>query len=126
MPWNNPTDTNRIIQHLGLGALYIEYDIVVSQQDAITTKRPDIIPLIQADLDTLDTLDASLTTEQGSTAGALIRADVLEWEGGGAKTAGISQRYDAIRRRVANMMSLEVGAGSGGGGGFGSGCLKRG
>lgn len=69
---------------------------------------------IQLDLDTLDTLDALLTTEQGNAAGALIKADVLEWQPG-AKTTTIERRYMTLRQRVARVLSQSYeDSGSGG------------
>lgn len=82
--------------------------MIDEQMASIEADLPDLVAVIQADLDTLDTLDASLTTEQGSTNAGLVRADVLEWDVS-RKTSGISSEFERIRRRIAQMLSQQIG-----------------
>lgn len=107
-------DVNRVIKYLQLGAAYTVEDYVTSAMAAVETQRPTIVPSIQADLNTLDTLDAAQTTEKGSTSNALIKADVLEWESSAARTAGISDEITRIASRVASTLGLSMGAASSG------------
>jgi hypothetical protein len=73
--------------------------LIQQQMSKVEVVTPYLIATIEADLATLETLDASLTTEKGSTNAALIQADVLRWAEG-SKTAGIASRYEEIRQRV--------------------------
>jgi hypothetical protein len=95
--------------------------LVRQQLSSLETTLPELVPIIQDDLDTLDTLDTALVAERGSINSSLIKADVLEWEGRGQKTAGISVEFERIRRRIAQMLSQQIG-----GGGRGMGSLMRG
>lgn len=107
-------DKTRILKYRAYTVRSDEYTsvtlstLIQQQMNDIETNLPDLVPVIQADLATLDALDASLTTEQGSTNSSLIRADVLEWEGGGRKTAGIAARFEAVRERIAQMLSQAI------------------
>lgn len=96
------------------------------QMQTVLDVAPFLIPIIESDLATLETLDITLTTEKGSTSGALIKADVLAWEGGGARTTSISARYDELRDRIARMLSQAIVEDSSSGGGWGMGVLQKG
>lgn len=131
MPWAT-TSLTRILKHR---AYEINAEAVTSlalktliqgQMDNVEVNLPELIPEIEADLATLETLDTSLTTEQGSTGNALIQADVLRWAEG-KKTAGIETRYEALRIRVARLLSQAlVDSGGLSGGGWGMSSLGKG
>ena len=111
-----PTDKTRIIKYRAYNLPSEESLVTVSNLSDwidgllanLEANLPDLIAAIQADLDSLDALDLTLNTEQGSTASGLIRADVLEWEPGGAKTRGIEVRFESIRGRIAAILSQTI------------------
>ncbi len=96
------------------------------QMDNVNDNAPFLIPIIEADLATLETLDVTLTTEKGSTSGALIRADVLEWSDKAPRTASVDVRYNEIRDRIARMLSQAIADDGCNAGGWGMGTLMRG
>lgn len=130
MPWLTTSKT-RIIKHqayrINVAAVTAQtLNQLINQQMAeVLSGLPDLVPIIEADLATLELLDTALTVEQGSTSAGLTRADVLEWDVD-KKTSGISSRYDAIRMRVANLLSQAIASESTSGGAWGSGGLMRG
>jgi len=70
-------DLIRVLKYLEINPFTSQgEDYVRAQMERTEDSLPGLVPEIQADLDTLDTLDATLTTEQGSTNAALIKADV--------------------------------------------------
>lgn len=99
-------------------------DLLDQQMAYLLDKLPDMVAIVETDLATLETLDTSLTTEQGSTNASLIRADVLEWSAG-QKTSGIEKRYETVRSRIARTLSQSFGDGAIGGGSWGLGMLGR-
>ncbi len=105
---------------------YTLSDLIDQQMDALLTDLPEMVTVVEADLATLDSLDTLLTSEQGSSNAALIKADVLEWEGSGARTLGISQRYDSLRSRIASILAQDLEVSGNSAGGFGSGSLMSG
>lgn len=93
-------------------------DLIDVQMAYLETNLPDLVAVVQADLATLDTLDEQMTTEQGSVNATLIQADVLRWSDAKSKTVGISDRIDAIRARVARLLSQTLDVGVTGGQGM--------
>ncbi|MGA0200575.1 MAG: hypothetical protein ACO3NK_15935, partial [Prochlorotrichaceae cyanobacterium] len=82
-------DLIRVIKYLEIQPFTSQGEEFVRAQMVRTeTELPGLVPEIQSDLDKLDTIDATLTTEQGSVNASLIKADVLEWEPGGRRVAG--------------------------------------
>lgn len=100
--------------------------LIDEQMANIEENLPDLVDVIEDDLATLDTLDALLTTEQGSANATLIKADVLMWAEDKDKTSGIQQRFDSIRMRVARLLSQQITQNCSVAGGFGTGSLMRG
>lgn len=98
--------------------------LIDQQMQSVEDSNPDLIPVIEADLTTLDSLDTLLTTEEGSANSALIQADVLRWAEG-QKTSGIKTRFESIRARIARMLSQSIAA-QPISNGWGSGTLDRG
>lgn len=81
-------------------------EMIDTQMASIERDLPELITHIEADLATLTTLKTTRTTERGSTSGALIRADVLEWSEN--KTGSIVQEYETLRKGVADMLAQTV------------------
>ena len=118
-------DLIRVLKYLEINPFTSQgEDYVRAQMERTEDSLPGLVPEIQADLDTLDTLDATLTTEQGATNAALIKADVLEWEPGGRRTQGLATESARIKQRLRNLLGL--GSGTGGSSRGGMGTLARG
>ena len=100
--------------------------LIDQQMQSVEDNFPDLIPIIEADLATLDTLDSALTTEGGSTNSALIQAAELKWSDTRSKTSGISARFEEIRSRIAVLLSQSIVSQPAVSGGWGSGTLDRG
>ena len=106
-------DLTRVIKYLEINPFTTQGEEYVRiQMERTEDSLPNLVPEIQADLDTLDTLDASLTTEQGSTNAALIKADVLEWEPGGARTRGLYAEAARLKIRLRSLLGLAANGGS--------------
>ena len=106
-------DLTRVIKYLEINPFTTQGEEYVRiQMDRTEDSLPNLVPEIQADLNTLDTLDASLTTEQGSTNAALIKADVLEWEPGGARTRGLYAEAARLKTRLRSLLGLTASSGS--------------
>ena len=88
-------------------------EMIRSQMEYLERDIPALVPSIQSDLDTLDSLDATLTTEQGSANSTLIKADVLEWSDTRDRMSGIKERFDAVRLRIAAGLSQSIASGGG-------------
>ena len=117
-------DLIRVIKYLEIQPFTSQGEEFVRAQMVRTeTELPGLVPEIQADLDKLDTIDAALTTEQGSVNAALIKADVLEWEPGGRRTTGFTSEMARIKNRIRALLGI---SGPTTGGRSGMGILMRG
>lgn len=106
-------DLTRVIKYLEINPFTPKGEEYVRiQMERTEDSLPNLVPEIQADLNTLDTLDAALTTEQGSTNAALIKADVLEWEPGGARIRGLHAEAARLKTRLRSLLGLAANGGS--------------
>ena len=117
-------DLIRVIKYLEIQPFTSQGEEFVRAQMVRTeTELPGLVPEIQADLDKLDTIDATLTTEQGSVNASLIKADVLEWESGGRRVAGFTAEMSRLKNRIRTLLGIDSPTA---GGRSGMGILMRG
>lgn len=108
MPFT-PEDKVLIYKHLGYGATSEDQSTVDQSIKIVEEDYDFLIPTIQADLATLESLDQQLTTEQGSVNSTLVRADVLAWSENKDKLGGIKAEYNRILSRIRRMMKFPDG-----------------
>lgn len=101
-------DLIRVIKYLEIQPFTSQGEEFVRAQMVRTeTELPGLVPEIQSDLDKLDTIDATLTTEQGSVNASLIKADVLEWEPGGRRVAGFTAEMSRLKNRIRTLLGID-------------------
>ena len=93
----------KVIKHLNItiadaASVQIALD-VAEQSPAIETEVASILAFIED-------LAGKIATEQSSPNSAMTRADVVEWEGGGARTKGMYTALNNAKRLLANMLGL--------------------
>ncbi len=100
-----PTDTYlKVIKCLNLT---IDDEIVVKAALAIAEATPEVETEVTNILDQIAVLEGSILAELSSPNSAMIRADVVEWEGGGARAKGMKQALGTLKQQLANLLGLE-------------------
>lgn len=102
-------DFTRIIKYLQIQPFTSTgEEFVRSQMERTEQQFAGLVTVIQADLDTLDTLDAQMTAERNSSNSALIQADVLRWsDRPGARTEGLGSEMTRLTARIASLLGLK-------------------
>ena len=100
------TDTYNILKHLGLPFSQLNY--LREQIDIVALEGTDYEQLILDTLTKLEAVALKLSEEQSNPNSALIRADVLEWEGGGKRSAGITAEYGRLKAYLANLLNIPL------------------
>lgn len=92
----------RIFRHLRLSALQEgELEVLMGKLNS-----PMLIEEIESLLEELDSIEAQIKEELTNPNYALIQADVLKWEGGGARATGMKQHRSELRFRLANLLGF--------------------
>lgn len=100
-------DAYRILKFLSLP--YSQLSFIKEQITKISTEEGEefeayILKLL-ADLESLET---TITEEKSNPNAGLIKADVLEWEGGGSRSKGMTQEYNKLRGQLANFLNIDL------------------
>lgn len=109
MTWNTttaPIDRERIRKALLYPAAKITVNQIQTAMDRITLESPESISSIQSLLDKLDDIDDLILTANSDSSYAMIRADVVEWEGGGKRTAGLWVERNGVIQELSSTLSL--------------------
>ena len=100
-----PSDTYlKVIKYL---------NITIAQADSIHTAlseaeaKPEVEAEVTEVLGKIATLEAGILAERSSPNSAMIRADVVEWEGGGARSRGMIVALNLLKQELANLLGLE-------------------
>lgn len=93
-----------ILSLFGLG-----FDLEAQIQDILdrVLTTPDRIELIDNLISDIEDLNDAIAAEQSSPNNALIKADVLEWQGYGTRTAGAIALRLELLTRLSNLLGLE-------------------
>ena len=67
---------------------------------------PEVEAEVNDILSQLAALESSLLAERNNPNSAMIRADVVEWEGGGARSRGMIVASNNLKRELANLLGL--------------------
>lgn len=74
--------------------------------DGVLT-TPERIALVEETIESIIEIDEAISSEQSNPNYALIKADVLEWQGGGSRTAGMENRKLQLLIKLSNLLGLE-------------------
>lgn len=101
------TDSYRILKHLALPYEKLTY---IKERIALvaTEEGEDFESQILSLLAQLDSLELKISEEKLNVNSALIRADVLEWEGGGKRSRGMIDEYGKLRGSLANFLGITL------------------
>jgi hypothetical protein len=98
-------DKYKIIKYLYLPAS--QEGMVQDAMNLVQEKSEILVTEVQGILTELDDLTTLLSNERNSPNGALIKADVLEWEGG-KRTEGMKESRTELTTQLANLLGLEI------------------
>jgi len=100
-------DIYKMLEHLGLPFSYLP-----ELRDKLTlvsaTEGDEYESKIIDCVIALDSLAQARSEASADANAGLIRADVLEWEGGGKRLLGFSQEYDRKRALLANLLDIPL------------------
>ena len=102
----NSDDWGLVIQHLGLSMT--DEPNVKAAMTALETDHPEVVPTVQSLLTQLTELENTISSELSSSNSALVRADVLEWEGSEQRNAGMFQQRARIVDQIYRLLNLEA------------------
>lgn len=95
--------------------LLFQKDDIWERLDNIETESEILVTQFQAILTNLTTIETAIISERSSPNGALIRADVLEWQPG-SRTSGMTTQRDDLIEKLRMRLGLPPTASDWGGG----------
>lgn len=100
-------DAYKILKYLALP--YAQLPYIKSQINLIATEEGEEFEAqILLLLSQLESLELKINEEKSNANGALIKADVLEWEGGGRRSRGMVEEYNKLRGSLANFLGIDL------------------
>lgn len=92
---------------LSLFSLEFELEAQIQEilDESLTT--PERIALIEETIEKILEIEEFIELEQNSPNFALIKADVLEWQGGGNRTTGMERQRLNLLTKLSNLLGLE-------------------
>lgn len=104
--WNNPNDLVKIMKYLNLPSHPTAIASVIQAQNNLLSNNSDMIPLVQADLSTLDTIESALLSTYTDPNWSLQRAGEAEFRD--TRSEGLEEYKRQLITRVNNALLIRI------------------
>lgn len=99
-----------VVAALSILSLFsLEFELEAQIQEILdeSVNTPERIALIEETIEKILEIEEFIELEQNSPNFALIKADVLEWQGGGNRTTGMERQRLNLLTKLSNLLGLE-------------------